>query len=97
MNQHTPKHCFRKDVEDETKLKIHYIAVSETQDEAKESCFGGDDSRGRVQHCRTERCKNCDINRSNILGEKETFMIFVFLLAKRKFPAYYLQFMHLCC
>ena len=85
MNQHTPKHCFRKDVEDETKLKIHDIAVSETQDEAKESCFGGDDSRGRVQHCRTERCKNCDINRSNILGEKETFMIFVFLLAKKSF------------
>ena len=83
MNQHTPKHCFRKDVEDETKLKIHYIAVSETQDEAKESCFGGDDSRGRVQHCRTERCKNCNINRSNILGETETFMIFVFLLAKK--------------
>ena len=32
-----------------------------------------------------QRCKNCDINRSNILGEKETFMIFVLLLAKKNF------------
>ena len=42
-------------MEDETKFKIHFIAVSETQDEAKEGCFGGDDSRRRVQQSRTER------------------------------------------
>ena len=79
MNQHTPKHCFRKDVEDETKLKIHYIAVSETQDEAKESCFSGDDSRGRVQHCRTEMQKlQPDI------GHKETFMFFCVFTCKKK-------------
>ena len=73
-------------MEDETKFKIHFIAVSETQDEAKESCFGGDDSRGRVQQSRTERCKNCNINRTDKLGHKETFMIFLcFCLQKESF------------